>query len=35
MRYQVTGDNLQVVQIEIQPGEQVYGEAGAIVFYYG
>ncbi len=35
MRYQVTGDNLQVVQIEVQPGEKVYGEAGAMVFMSG
>lgn len=32
MNYKITGDNLQLVTIEMTPGEKVYGEAGAMVY---
>ncbi len=32
MKYKITGDNLQLVTIELSPGERVYGEAGAMVY---
>lgn len=35
MKYKITGDNLQIVTIELEPGEKVYGEAGSMVFMSG
>ena len=35
MRYKITGDNLQVVTLELEPGEKVYGEAGSMVYMSG
>lgn len=35
MRYKITGDNLQVVTIEIQTNEMIYAEAGAMVHMSG
>ncbi|HDS58682.1 MAG TPA: TIGR00266 family protein [Thermoplasmatales archaeon] len=32
MEYKITGDNLQVVTIEMTPGEKIYGEAGSMVY---
>jgi len=32
MRYKISGDNLQLVTVELEPGERVYGEAGAMVY---
>jgi uncharacterized protein (TIGR00266 family) len=31
MKYKITGDNLQIVTIELNGGEKVYGEAGAMI----
>lgn len=30
MKYKIMGDNLQVVMVELNPGERVYAEAGAM-----
>ena len=35
MRYKITGDNLQVVTVELNEGEKVYAEAGAMVYMSG
>jgi uncharacterized protein (TIGR00266 family) len=32
MKYSIIGDNLQLVNIELKPGEKVYGEAGSFVY---
>jgi len=32
MKYKITGDNLQVVTIELESNEKVYGEAGSMVY---
>ncbi len=32
MKYKITGDNLQLVTVELSPGEKVYGEAGTMVY---
>lgn len=32
MKYKISGDNLQVVTLDISKGEKVYGEAGAMVY---
>ncbi len=32
MKYKITGDNLQVVTIELEGNEKVYGEAGSMVY---
>jgi len=32
MKYKISGDNLQLVTVELNPGERVYGEAGAMVY---
>ncbi len=32
MKYKISGDNLQLVTVELNPGEKVYGEAGAMVY---
>jgi uncharacterized protein (TIGR00266 family) len=31
MRYEITGDNLQMVTVRLAPGESIYAEAGAMV----
>ncbi len=35
MKYRISGNNLQVVSIELGPGERVYAEAGAMVYMSG
>lgn len=35
MKYTITGDNLQMVNIEVQPGEIVYSTAGAMSYMTG
>jgi len=35
VKYSISGDNLQVVNIEFMPGETVYGEAGAMAYMSG
>lgn len=35
MEYKITGDNLQLVTIQINPGEKVYAEAGSMVYMSG
>lgn len=32
MKYKITGDNLQLVTVELSAGETVYGEAGTMVY---
>ena len=32
MKYKITGDNLQLVTLQIDPGEKLYAEAGALVY---
>ena len=32
MKYKISGDNLQLVTVELELGESVYGEAGAMVY---
>jgi len=32
MNYKITGDNLQIVTVELEEGEKVYGEAGSMVY---
>ncbi len=32
MRYEIVGDNLQMVVVRLSAGEMVYGEAGAMVY---
>lgn len=32
MKYKITGDNLQLVTLELSGGEKVYGEAGSMVY---
>jgi uncharacterized protein (TIGR00266 family) len=32
LKYKISGDNLQLVTLEIDPGEKVYAEAGALVY---
>jgi len=32
MKYKITGDNLQLVTVELGSGEKVYGEAGTMVY---
>lgn len=32
MQYKITGDNLQIVTLEVNEGEKVYGEAGSMVY---
>ncbi len=32
MEYKITGDNLQLVTVELNSGEKVYGEAGTMVY---
>jgi len=35
VRYTITGDNLQFVTIEFNPGELIWAEAGAMVYFSG
>jgi uncharacterized protein (AIM24 family) len=35
MNYKISGDNLQIVTLEIDPNELVYAEAGAMVYMSG
>jgi len=35
MRYSITGNNLQIVKLELGPNEKVYAEAGCLVFMGG
>jgi uncharacterized protein (TIGR00266 family) len=35
MDYKISGDNLQLVTIEIQPGEKIFAEAGSMVYMSG
>jgi uncharacterized protein (TIGR00266 family) len=35
MKYTITGDNLQIANLEIMPGETVYGEAGSMTYMSG
>jgi len=35
MRHSITGDNLQFVHVELDPGEMVWAEAGAMVYMSG
>jgi uncharacterized protein (TIGR00266 family) len=35
MKYTITGDNLQFANLEIQPGETIYSEAGSMVYMSG
>ncbi|MEE9182684.1 MAG: AIM24 family protein, partial [candidate division NC10 bacterium] len=32
MKYKITGDNLQFVNIELSSGEKVYAEAGTMAY---
>ena len=32
MEYKISGDNLQLVTIQISPGEKIYAEAGSMVY---
>ncbi len=32
MKYTISGDNLLFVNIEFQPGEMIYSEAGSMVY---
>ncbi|OPY31360.1 MAG: hypothetical protein A4E32_01813 [Methanomassiliicoccales archaeon PtaU1.Bin124] len=35
MKYNITGDNLQFVNVEFNPGEMMYSEAGSMVYMSG
>jgi len=35
MEYKITGDNLQLVTLQIQPGEKMFAEAGSMVYMSG
>ena len=35
MNHKISGDNLQLVTIQLSPGEKVYGEAGSMVYMSG
>jgi len=35
MEYKISGDNLQLVTLQIQPGEKVFAEAGTMVYMSG
>jgi uncharacterized protein (TIGR00266 family) len=35
MEYKISGDNLQLVTAQIQPGEKIFAEAGAMVYMSG
>ncbi|MCK5560028.1 MAG: AIM24 family protein, partial [Thermoplasmata archaeon] len=35
MNHKISGDNLQIVTLEIEPKELIYAEAGAMVYMSG
>jgi len=35
MKYSITGDNLQFVNVEFMPGEMIYSEAGSMLYMSG
>jgi uncharacterized protein (TIGR00266 family) len=35
MKYKISGDNLQLVTIQIRPNEMIYAEAGAMIYMSG
>ena len=35
MEYKITGENLQLVTVQLNPGEKIYAEAGAMVYMSG
>jgi len=35
MEYKISGDNLQLVTLQIQPGEKIFAEAGSMVYMSG
>jgi uncharacterized protein (TIGR00266 family) len=35
MEYKITGDNLQLVTLQIQPNEKIYAEAGSMIYMSG
>ena len=35
MKYKISGDNLQLVTLQIDPGEMIYAEAGSMVYQSG
>ncbi|HDM66767.1 MAG TPA: TIGR00266 family protein [Thermoplasmatales archaeon] len=35
LEYKITGDNLQLVTIQLQPGQKIYAEAGSMVYMSG
>jgi uncharacterized protein (AIM24 family) len=35
LKYNITGDNLQCVNIEFSPGEIIYSEAGSMLYMSG
>ncbi|MGE4274855.1 MAG: TIGR00266 family protein [Candidatus Methanomethylophilaceae archaeon] len=35
MKYTITGDNLQFANVQFEPGEDIYSEAGAMVYMTG
>ncbi len=35
MKYKISGDNLQLVTLQIDPGEKIYAEAGSMVYQSG
>jgi len=35
MKYEITGNNLQIVTVELEPNEMVFAEAGAMVYTSG
>lgn len=35
MNYQITGDNMQALRMELSTGEEVYAEAGAMLYFRG
>jgi len=35
MEYKISGENLQLVTVQINPGEKIYAEAGAMVYMSG
>ena len=35
MKYQITGDNMQALQIMLNTNEEIYAEAGSMLYYRG
>ncbi len=31
MRYQIVGDNMQSLKVDLEPGERIFGDAGTLV----